>query len=186
MTGGECLMCAIDGCDRRVFSHKNGLCATHDRYLRRFGIAEPTLQQRLFAKVDKSAPGGCWLWTGGTTNHGYGRFNNLSPHRLCYEWAHGEIPPGMEIDHICHVTLCVNPDHLRVTTAKQNRENRSSGWGRSGVRGVRFKAGKWEAVVVHNRQHIYCGRFESKESAAAAAKAKRIELFTHNDGDRGA
>lgn len=177
-------MCAISECERRIFSHKTGLCATHDGYLRRFGIAGPTFQQRMFAKVDKSAPGGCWIWTGGTTAHGYGRFCNKSPHRLSYEWANGPIPDGMEIDHVCHVRLCVNPDHLRVATSKQNRENRVSGWGKSGIRGVRYRKGKWEATVVHNRKHIYCGRFTSAGAAEDAVVAKRLELFTHNDADR--
>ena len=177
--------CAIDGCARRLFAHKTGLCATHHRFLLRFGIPEPTLKQRLFALVDQSSgPDGCWIWRGGTTSHGYGRFNNMSPHRLSYEFEHGPIPEGMEIDHTCHVTLCVNPAHLRVATAKQNRENRESGWGKSGIRGVRFSKGKWVAVVVHNRKYIYCGRYATAAEAEAVVRAKRLELFTHNDADR--
>lgn len=179
--------CAI--CGTPAFSKKadpRGLCATHHRRLVRFGTVEPTVMQRLLAKVDQSGPGGCWLWTGGTTSHGYGRFNNMSTHRIAYEAVKGSIPRGMEIDHICHVTLCVNPGHLRITTPKQNRENRPTSWSATGIRGVRFRKGKWEGCVVHNRKYVYCGRFDSAGAAEAAVKAKRLELFTHNDADRAA
>lgn len=179
--------CAVEDCGLAARTRKadpRGLCLPHHRYLLRFGTPTPTLKQRLFALVDKDGPGGCWLWQGGTTNHGYGRFNNMSPHRLSYEFVNGPIPAGMEIDHICHVTRCVNPGHLRVTTVKQNRENRSCGWGETGIRGVRFHAGKWEVGFTHNRKYVYGGRFNSAELAAEAAKQLRLKLFTHNDLDR--
>lgn len=180
--------CAVSGCDLKARTRKadpRGLCLPHHRYLLRFGTPEPTLKQRLYAKIDQSAgPDGCWLWTGGTTDHGYGRFNNMSPHRLSYEFEHGPIPEGVEIDHICHVTLCMNPEHLRLATRKQNSENRACGWGQTGMRGVRFRSGKWEVGFNHNRKYVYGGRYNTAEEAAAVAKGLRLKLFTHNDADR--
>jgi hypothetical protein len=41
-------------------------------------------------------------------------------HRVSYEWARGPIPDGLEIDHLCQVPLCVNPDHLEVVTRAVN------------------------------------------------------------------
>jgi len=80
------------------------------------------LPPRFWSKVNKSA--GCWLWTGGKSGHGYGRFRLTgklqSPHRLTYMEAKGPIPGGLTIDHLCRNTLCVNPDHLEAVTMKEN------------------------------------------------------------------
>jgi hypothetical protein len=70
----------------------------------------------------------CWYWSGYTNQHGHG-FINLpdSPtryvHRLSLERKLGrEISPGLYALHNCLQTPnCVNPDHLREGTAKQNQ-----------------------------------------------------------------
>lgn len=66
----------------------------------------------------------CWLWTGGTNRTGYGRgyFRGrmISPHRLVYEIVQGDLIPGMSIDHLCSVRLCVRPDHLEQVSFKTN------------------------------------------------------------------
>jgi len=108
----------------------------------------------------------------------------MSPHRLSWEFENGQIPDGMEIDHICHNGLCVNPAHLRLATRKQNSENRECGWGKSGIRGVRYRAGKWEVGFTHGGRFVYGGRFNSRDEADEAARRMRLELFTHNDADR--
>lgn len=41
-------------------------------------------------------------------------------HRLAYERAFGPIPTGMQIDHLCRVRECVNPDHLEVVSHTEN------------------------------------------------------------------
>lgn len=41
-------------------------------------------------------------------------------HRWAYEHFVGPIPSGKQIDHICGVTRCVNPDHLRIATPSEN------------------------------------------------------------------
>ena len=67
---------------------------------------------------------GCWLWTRSLT-HGYAQANNKGKrtghvHRIAYEIAHGHIPAGMVVDHVCRVRRCVNPKHLRLLTAGEN------------------------------------------------------------------
>jgi hypothetical protein len=70
----------------------------------------------------------CWLWKGvkGTTHKiQYGYFSNgtkggVLAHRHSYQIHKGEIPIGMVIDHLCGNGLCVNPEHLRVVTNKEN------------------------------------------------------------------
>jgi hypothetical protein len=84
------------------------------------------LDDRFWTKVDKTAPNGCWVWTANRNNKGYGMFRpgGIAPkelaHRLSYQDAKGEIPKGAFILHSCDNPACVNPDHLRVGSAKQN------------------------------------------------------------------
>ena len=76
--------------------------------------------------------GPCWMWTGTRVGEGrrYGQFRPTSrmkdpkcyAHRFAYEMVHGEIPKGLEVDHICEVTLCVNPDHLEAVTPRENMD----------------------------------------------------------------
>jgi hypothetical protein len=84
--------------------------------------------------------------------------------------------------------LCVNPDHLRVTTAKENGEHRGglNLNNKSGYRGVSWDArkNKWQASVKHHRKRYFFGYFESVEDANQAAIYGRNQLFTHNDKDR--
>lgn len=144
--------------------------------------------ERFWSKVDKTE--GCWLWVGTITDRGYGRIRvdgrYLLAHRFSYEATNGPIPTGLEIDHICHTTNCVRPNHLRVVTRKQNIENRSGlqRTNTSGVTGVYWRANRWQAVVRHNKGTYYLGRFVDLAEAAEAVRAKRNELFTHNDIDR--
>jgi hypothetical protein len=66
----------------------------------------------------------CWLWCGSTDTSGYGKIlvrRKLIPaHRLAYEYYVGPIPAGLEIDHLCRVRHCVNPDHLEAVTHREN------------------------------------------------------------------
>lgn len=70
------------------------------------------------------ATGDCWIWTGAHSANGYGRIWDgtrvVAAHRLVYENLVGPIPDGLEMDHLCRVPACVNPDHLEPVTAKEN------------------------------------------------------------------
>jgi hypothetical protein len=37
-----------------------------------------------------------------------------------YEALKGPIPEGMQIDHLCRVPACCNPEHLEAVTPKEN------------------------------------------------------------------
>jgi hypothetical protein len=67
---------------------------------------------------------GCWLWTGGIAPHGYGIFwfegKSVSAHRWSWERANGPVPDGLELDHLCRVRHCVNPEHLEPVTRAEN------------------------------------------------------------------
>lgn len=135
---------------------------------------------------------GCIEWTGRKQKDGYGViYNGKFPggaHRWSYEHYVGPIPEGMEVDHTCYNRACVNPDHLRVVTRKQNRENLGGlrADNSSGYRGVSWctRAGKWQAQVKHNGKGRHLGYFDDPQEAHEAALKVRNELFTHNDLDR--
>ena len=85
--------------------------------------------ERFLRFVDKDGPGGCWLWTGGRSDTGYGTFNvagrTVSAHRYAWETFVGPIPEGHQIDHVwangCRHLLCVNyENHLEVVTSAEN------------------------------------------------------------------
>jgi hypothetical protein len=67
---------------------------------------------------------GCWLWTGYAYSNGYAAMSWQGKqqllHRLAYEHYVGPIPDGLQLDHLCRVRSCVNPDHLEPVTAMEN------------------------------------------------------------------
>lgn len=67
---------------------------------------------------------GCWVWTGSTNSRGYGQITinkkSKKAHRVMYELIRGTIPDGMELDHLCRVKSCVNPEHLEAVTHSEN------------------------------------------------------------------
>lgn len=157
---------------------------------RRAGRRSVPLAQRFEANIDKS--GDCWLWTASGSN-GYGTImegpsrKKLYAHRVAYEMAYGPIPEGMVVDHLCHVTLCVNPSHLRAVTSKQNSEHKAgpASNNKSGYLGVyEYFPGCWRGKAKHHGRDYYTGRCNTPEEAAEAARLLRLKLFTHNDLDK--
>ena len=103
-------------------------------------------------------------------------------HRLAWLYVHGEWPAD-QIDHINGVRSDNRIDNLRLASKKQNMENRKQQINnKSGYRGVYWHttSGKWRARVKHHGKHYESGSFDVLEEAAAAAKAMRDQLFTHN------
>lgn len=146
------------------------------------------LPSRMMQKIQvQSEP--CWVWLGQHNEKGYavghldGRMQRV--HRVIYERAHGAIPTGGLIDHTCFNKGCVNPDHLRLVSTKENGEHRRGAQSNSGsgIRGVYWHKAtrKWAARVCHEGRGIHVGLFESIQDAEAAVKAARARLFTHDD-----
>lgn len=86
--------------------------------------------QRFISKVAVSERG-CWLWLGAKSPVGRPFFSFggklKQAHKWIWERENGPVPDGLVLDHfVCDDPGCVNPDHLRPVT---NRENILRGTG---------------------------------------------------------
>lgn len=186
--------CSVSHCDRPT--EKREWCGMHYRRWQRTG--DPLGTTRYVDTAEKIAAlttraGDCLIWTGSLNPAGYARSRingrHTMVHRYMWEQANGRpVPDGMYVDHICHNKACVNPEHLRPVTNKQNMENqnRAHRGNISGVRGVTWDiyAKRWVGRVTHNKVTITVGWFKDLAEADEAVRQKRLELFTHNDADR--
>lgn len=88
------------------------------------GSVTTPLPELYWTHVEKTDT--CWLWTSSITRDGYGRsgtgktHGTTMPHRAMWISVNGPIAADMEIDHVCSVRNCVNPDHLDVVTHAEN------------------------------------------------------------------
>lgn len=90
--------------------------------------AAAALPARIVAKVEVD-DSSCWLWTASLNRNGYGLTGytasdgtrrSIVAHRFVYQTLVGPIPEGLQLDHLCRVRCCVNPDHLEPVTQREN------------------------------------------------------------------
>lgn len=92
-------------------------------------------KKRFMSKVEVTEDG-CWMWMGCRHQKGgYGTacwLGTPSPaHRVSYFLFKEDLPPDLDVDHICVNPWCVNPDHLEAVTRSENGRRR---WQRQGRR----------------------------------------------------
>ncbi len=152
---------------------------------------------RFWAKVNKSSGpipshrvelGACWLWTGGKSLDGYGRFRvgrasagTIQAHRWPLETFLGRaLREGTVACHHCDNPSCVRPEHLFEGTQLENeRDKQTKGRTPRGERHGRHtrpeatargsrsgRAKLTEAQVLAIRDRVACG-----ESQAAIARS---------------
>lgn len=119
--------------------------------------------------MEKSSPAGTMR------NDGYlqVRFMNKIHliHRIVWEMFNGEIPDGMQIDHINHERSDNRIQNLRMVTKISNGRNLTKKINNtSGVTGVSWykSRGKWRVQIMVDRKSIHIGYFSDFESAVAA------------------
>ena len=86
--------------------------------------------ERVLNKIERVTESGCWIWLGTGTSEGYGTVGVGSKpdgtrrkayvHRVTFEHYRGPLQKGLQLDHLCHVTCCANPWHLRQVTGREN------------------------------------------------------------------
>lgn len=91
----------------------------------------PSIIERMMENVAVEEDG-CWEWCGATCGHGkYGAIRTPDGmkyvHRVSYEAFIGDIPDGMQVDHLCRNRTCVNPEHLEAVSHYENMR-RGSAW----------------------------------------------------------
>lgn len=128
--------CSVEECSKDKWAR--GWCQQHynqwknhgDPTIFIYGPRSTPIDERFWSRVD--AEGDCWLWTGPLNQDGYGRFWDgkrvRRTHKWAYEYLVGAVPLGFELDHLCRVTACVNPDHLEPVTHAENMRRGIAGF----------------------------------------------------------
>lgn len=175
-------LCNIDGCGRKHLAM--GWCNAHYRASRRAPTNTPSDLERLEAFISIEPNSGCWLWTASTQRFGYGQFRmngkTRPAHRASWELHRWPIATDVFLLHVCDVPSCVNPDHLRPGTQRDNmRDMHSKGRARNGTenqthchRGHEFTPDNLIPNAAGSRMCRECARM-LKRARRAAERAAR-------------
>lgn len=117
----------------------------------------------------------------GWVQHGYIMvsigFSTFFAHRLAWFYTYG-IWPKECLDHINRNKLDNRISNLREATHAENMRNVNiRKHSKSGIKGVRFIKGKWQARIVLDRVQQHLGVFNTAEEASAAYVAASRKMF---------
>lgn len=113
---------------------------------------------------------GCWLWTRWAMPRGYGRLyvgnRQWLAHRVSSWVFNGPYSENLAIMHECDTPACVNPEHLRPGTNKENVDHRVK-MGRTAIlSGSQNPYSKLtESVIRRCREDWHAGLFTYSEMA---------------------
>jgi len=152
-------------------------------------FCDKRLPLEFWARVTPIFGTGCWHWIGGRSGRGYG-FVKLGPspkkmyrvHSVTYRLSKGEIPSGLELDHLCRNRACCNPEHLEAVT---HRVNVLRGEGRAAINASKTRCPKCNGEFVRlgkGRSCVPClkrlhrAQYEANRDAIIARQMKRYWL----------
>lgn len=71
---------------------------------------------------DRGYTSPCWVYEKKGNYYAYATVAGSAEvaHRIFYKHHVGDIPEGLELDHLCRIMSCVNPAHLEPVTHKEN------------------------------------------------------------------
>ena len=143
--------------------------------MRRYKRKDPWT--RFMLQVRKSVSG-CWLWQGFLNHGGYGQFwtgeRFIGPHRFAYMHEVGQYDQSLDLDHLCRVRHCVNPQHLEPVTRRENLK-----------RGIQPRGNMCAAERQLKKTHCPNGHPYSGNNVYFRAKPKgRICRACHRDRTR--
>jgi len=108
------------------------------------------------------------------TSRGYIRIRlngkSHKAHRLIYTMHHGDIPKGLQIDHINCIKTDNRIENLRLVTSQENSFN-------TNAKGYTKRAsGRYKASIRVDGKYINLGLFDKKEDAHQAYLEAKKEL----------
>lgn len=135
-------------------------------------------------RIEVITESGCWIWNGFICQNGYGRVTDrrkedgkrtFLAHRYIYEAMRGHITEGLDLDHLCRIRSCVNPNHLEAVTRRKNL-----------LRGVGLTA--IHAMTTHCKRghpydadNTYVNRSRSKIGSRVCRKCRSINKMVSRD-----
>lgn len=120
---------------------------------------------------------GHWIFQG-TKPNGYGQVWNgervIGAHVAAYQLFKGPIPNGLEIDHLCRVPACINPEHLEAVTHTVNMQR--------GIRATKPHCAQGHLLSGHNMYrtangHRHCRRCNADAHRRVAKRQGRTLLL---------
>lgn len=129
--------CTFPGCSKPYCA--KGLCNSHWAQQAKGKdltpiVTQETKEARFLRQTEKRGEDECWRFAGtgkgagkgAAAGSGYGQLwhsgKKVPAHTFSWQYYIGPIPDGMQVDHLCRNTLCVNPKHLQLVSPKQNTQ----------------------------------------------------------------